>query len=288
MSRLSTEQRQLILLFAVMACGLAGMGRIDAIRAGSPMPPPTAKGELGSELEFLRSHCTGPREPGESNCFIDLWAEQNLRKLALESGLTNNHALFINSHGLGVLTARGMQYAYQPHQSLLHPGEKAPFFSAADVAKVLGPGNVASIHNVLISGCNADAAFSAKQLRQLFVNATNFVHMPAGKFGYQSMFFQALTRESSQIKPLYETAAKNQSGKTEFFLENTPSASATQLSPYIAELFKPGSSAPFKTQLAGRELLVPGQRPCLVSKTAPSSSPHPERGCLHPRDPRKP
>ncbi len=274
-----------------MGCTLAATSRTAALRTGSPTPPaaPTpARGALGSDLDFLRAHCAGPKEPGESNCFIDLWAEQNLRKLALESRLTNNHALFINSHGLGVLTARGMQYAYQPHQSLLHPGEKPPFFSGADLAKVLGPANVANIHNVLISGCNADASFDAKELRRCFVNATNFVHMPAGKFGYQSMFFQVLTRESSQIKPLYETAAKNQSGQTEFFLENTPSSKATQLSPYIADLFKPGAYVPFKTQLAGRELLVPGQRPYVVSKAVLSSEPPPERGCLHPRDPRKP
>jgi len=250
-------QRHLILLAAFLAYTGAASSTATA-RDMSPLPcAMPLRGEYGASLDFLRQHYSPPQHPGESNHFIDLWAEQSLPAFARECKLTNAHALFINSHGGGLPTAGGTKYAYYPHQSLLKPAEKPPRFSAADVAVVLGPQNAAQIHNILISGCNADASFDARELRRCFINATNVMHMPAGRSGYQQMFRQILISRSSSIQPVYETCAKNRQGKTEFFMGKNPSANATQLSPYIAELFKPGDTAPFRVQAAGREILAP-------------------------------
>src|SRR5205085_2040682 len=109
------------------------------------------------------------------------------------------------------------------------------------------------------SGCNAEGAFSANEIRQYFVHATNVVHMPAGELGYQSMFRQLFTTPSWNIKPVYETFAKSNSGKLEYFVVTDPSPKATPHNPYIAELFQPGAGTPFKTQTAGREILAPSQ-----------------------------
>ena len=267
-----------MLLLVVIAWSCVENGRAATNSPAVLVLPAAGRGEFSCSLDFLRKHCSGPRGAEESNFFVDLWAEQNLKKLAFECGLTNNHALFINAHGVGVLTGRGTQYSYQPHQSLLAPNEKAPHYSVGDLLKILGPLSADKIHNILVSGCNVDGSFSSRELRKYFVNATNIIHMAAGRFGYQSMYFQVLTRESSQIKPLYEICAKNKAGKLEFFLENTPSANATLLSPYVAELFRPGTLAPYRTQTAGREILVPAQPSLLISRARISARP-PERGC---------
>jgi hypothetical protein len=71
------------------------------------------------------------------------------------------------------------------------------------------------------------------------------------------MFLQALVNHSKAIKPLYETCRKNSLGLTEYQLGTAPARQATRLSPYVAELFRPGEKKPFKTQVAGRELLDP-------------------------------
>src|SRR2546423_1326664 len=103
MNRLAAMRRYLILLIVGLAGGLPASSQA-ATNAVRPLVfPSSANGELGCDIDFLRNHSSGPRGSGESNFFIDLWAEQNLRKLAVECGLTNNHALFINSHGVGVL-----------------------------------------------------------------------------------------------------------------------------------------------------------------------------------------
>jgi hypothetical protein len=226
-----------------------------------------AKGVFGSPLELLVKHYTPPKNPEESNHFIDLWADQDLRAFALASHLTNNHALFINSHGKSLTTRQGAQYAFYPHASLVARHRKAPAFGVADVALVLGSA-AEQIHNVILSGCNTEGAFSAQEVRRYFVNATNITHMPGGEMGYQTMFRQALTCNSWTINPVYEQRAKTASGQVEYVLESNPSPQATKMSPYIAELFAPGEVVPFRTQLAGRELLV-SVEPALAS--APES-----------------
>src|SRR5438128_1001360 len=67
------------------------------------------KGFFGSPLELLVKHYTPPQNPGESNHFIDLWADQDLRSFAAASKLTNNHALIINSHGKSLASHEGTQ-----------------------------------------------------------------------------------------------------------------------------------------------------------------------------------
>src|SRR5437762_1343330 len=109
------------------------MSKAAALGSRKPGLSDASRGEFGFPLATLRKHYSPPQTAGESNYFMDLWAEQNLRTLAYECKLTNNHTLFINSHGGGVTTGRGTQYAYYPHQSLLGPKEKSPRFSAADL-----------------------------------------------------------------------------------------------------------------------------------------------------------
>jgi len=216
-------------------------------------------GEFGAPLDFLRQHYSAPQGPGESNYFIDLWSNQELRSLVMACKLTNNHALFVNSHGKSLATRRGTQYAFYPHQSLLGAKAAAPPYSAADLARVLGAENASGIHNLILAGCNVEGAFSSQEFRKYFVNATNIVHMAAGELGYQSMFRQLLTSPSWNIEPIYETCAKNRSGRLEYYTGHAPSAKATKLSPYVAELFEAGAIDPFRTQRAGREILSPAE-----------------------------
>jgi len=217
------------------------------------------QGEFGSPITFLRQHYSPPQAPGESNHFIDLWADQDLRKLVIEYKLTNNHALFVNAHGKGLATRRGTLYALYPHQSLLRAKENAPAYSAADLARVVGAENAGAIHILVFSGCNVEGAFSSQELRKYFINATNIIHMASGELGYQSMFRQLLTTPSWNIQPVYETCTKGRSGKLEYYTGYSPSEKATRLGPYVAELFEPGAIDPFQTQRAGREILCPMQ-----------------------------
>jgi hypothetical protein len=228
--------------------------------AAAPQPAlsPEARGEYGADLGLLKTHYSPPQQRHESNYFIDLWSDQDLRMFALACGMTNNHALFINSHGTGLATAHGIEYVLYPHASLLQPKEKICYYSAADMARLLGA-DANRIHNLVLASCNTSGAFDARALRKYFVNATNVIHMAAGEPGYQSMFRQVFTSHSSKIKPMYESCVKNKSGELEYILGDCPSPKATRLSPYMAELFRPGEMAAFRTQIAGRELLAPAQ-----------------------------
>src|SRR5690349_14043220 len=94
----------------------------------------------------LRQHLVGPTVKGESNFYLDLWQPPKMRVIAPGSGLTNNHALFINSHGKGIKTQSGRKFVFYPHAEM-GKGE----FSIADVATAMGAEKVATIHNVVIS-----------------------------------------------------------------------------------------------------------------------------------------
>lgn len=204
----------------------------------------------------VSAYYTPPQLPGESNHYIDMWGETPLRELALTAGLTNNHTLLINSHGKAVRTPRGLEYVYYPRNKGVSGDETNLTFTAADLAQALGPA-AGEIHNIILSGCNKEKAFSAASLRQYFVNATNVVHAPAGQLGYQPMFFQALFNISTEIKRLYETPRVNKAGQMEYTVDYTRQPKSTVLRPYIAELFQPGKAQPYRIQTAGRELLVP-------------------------------
>jgi hypothetical protein len=215
------------------------------------------RGEFGSDLGYLAKFYTPPQEPGESNHYIDLWAGRNIRTLAIAAGLTNNHALFVNSHGKSVLTGRGIRFAFYPHERLLGPDEKAPHFSSGDLARILGSANAGTIHNILIAGCDSDGAFRSDELRRHFVHATNITHVASGALGYQEMFLQAFVAHSANIKPVYETTSTDAAGHWVYHLGNCPLPHAKKLSPYVSDLFRPGEKEPFRRQVAGREILVP-------------------------------
>lgn len=206
--------------------------------------------------QALASFYTPPQLPGESNHYIDMWGETPLRELALAAGLSNNHALLVNSHGKAIHTAHGQEYVFYPRMKELEGSDDQPMFSAADLAAALGLA-ASEIHNIVLSGCNKESALSAVELRKYFVNATNIVHAPAGQLGYQPMFFQALFNVSTEVHPLYETPRANKRGEIEYTVDYTRRSKSKVLLPYIAELFKPGKAEPYRIQTAGRELLDP-------------------------------
>ena len=79
---------------------------------------PAGVGEFGGNLELLSRYCSGPKTKAESNFFIDMWAEQNMASLLRLHGFTNNHALFINSHGRSGPGERGVRFVLYPHASV--------------------------------------------------------------------------------------------------------------------------------------------------------------------------
>ena len=71
--------RKTAIMMAVAGClittGLRlGVGRLTL--AGRS--PESDCGSYGSDLKFLRRSHTGPRQPGESNHYIDLWSPRAL------------------------------------------------------------------------------------------------------------------------------------------------------------------------------------------------------------------
>ena len=195
----------------------------------------------------LKQYLVGPTVAGESNFYLDLWQPAKMRVIAPGSGLTNNHTLFINSHGKGVKTRHGIRFVFYPHKDI-GAGE----FFIEDIAAALGPATVSKIHNLVISACDTDSTFSVAAVRKHFPNATNIIHSARGEAGYQEMLFQILLADSSQIETLYQSRTAD----GEFDFTNRPVLGAKKLSPYVASLFRPGKAKPYRTQKAGRELLT--------------------------------
>jgi hypothetical protein len=220
------------------------------------------QGEFGGNLGFLRSFYLAPQIQGESNHYIDLWEGQKLRAIISINGLTNNHTLFVNSHGKGM---SGGRFAFYPHQSLGWPGGEAPCYSAADLAAIVGEAHIQNIHNIVLAACNAEGTLSATDLRRCFPNATNIVHSARGELGYQAMFLQAIVNNSWNIKPVYEWCERNGQGQFEYITGLTPPPGAKRFAPYVAEIFRSGANDPFQVQRAGRELLDPERRRILTS-----------------------
>jgi hypothetical protein len=196
----------------------------------------------------LNQYLVGPTVKGESNFYLDLWQPPKMRIIAPGSGLTNNHALFINSHGKGVNAKDDVRFVFYPHEEI---GKSE--FTIADIAAAVGPDNIGKIHNVVISACNTDSSFDASEVRKHFPNATNIVHSAPGQAGYQEMLFQMLLADSSQIETLYQSRGNDDD---DFEITNHPVRGSKKLSPYIATLFEPGKAKPYRTQKAGRELLT--------------------------------
>jgi hypothetical protein len=213
------------------------------------------RGEFGADLSVLTKFCSGPQNEKESNYFLDMWSGQQMAQIARLNGLTNNHTLFINSHGKGGLGVFGNRYGFYPHRSLLQPKTVEPVFSAKDIARMLGPERVNSIHNVVISSCDLEGCFSAPEIKKCFPNAKTIVHAPRGQAGYQPMFYSALVNHSSEVQPLYETRIQPNSNTPGYHIGSVPEAGAKKLNPYVAELYLPGAQKPYRSQIAGRELL---------------------------------
>ena len=220
-----------------------------------PIRCESVPGEFGGDLALLKTFYTAAGT-GDGNHYFEMWKpDAGIRGITRACGLTNNRALFVNSHGDAVPTVRGTRYGFRPHQSRLPEANHVPSFSARDLASVVGPAAATNIHNICISGCNIDGMLNPVELRHYFPSATNITHIAAGESGFEPMFIQALTLPSGDIRPLFETAQKKRSGEMAYSLGHSDAPNAMRLPPYIAELFLPGASQPYATRIAGRDLL---------------------------------
>lgn len=259
---------------AVLACGLAGSSAdardrraLEGHATDARVEPKLGRGQHGGELRLLQSFHQAPRTNGESNHLFDLWESGGLSGFAKFHGLTNNRALIIDSHGTDFFTWGGSQYVFRPNTRVLPPGTDLPSYSVRDFAQVMGPAAAASIHNVVIAGCNQRGAFKASEVRRYFVNATNITYMAAGNLAYKPCFFQALNRHSLNIEPLYGRPSVTTNGATRMEISRVASPGAVVLGNYVAELFEPGARHPYRIQRAGRELLEPGVLPTTPATT---------------------
>ena len=238
--------RQLILALPLL---LAGMVLAPGEAVGAE------RGEYGGDLEFLGQHHTTPAA-GESNHYIDLWTPGALPVMARVNGLTNNRALFVDSHGKGGC-APGNGYGYFPRQSLVPAGSRTPHYSISDIAATLGTKASRSIHNVVIAGCNEEGRFNSREVRRHFPNATNVTHMAAGQLAYKPMYYQAIIHRVEDIRPLYGLNTRTHGGRVETQIVNEPLRGASPLGNYTADLYLPGGLTPFRSRPAGRDLLEP-------------------------------
>ena len=213
------------------------------------------RGQFGGNLDFLRRHHTAPGV-AESNHYIDLWTPGALPALARVNGLTNNHALFVDSHGKAGCGS-GNGYGFYPQEKLVPAGMRTPYYSPRDLAVILGPGAVQSIHNIVLAGCNEEGRFSSREIRRYFPNATNITHMVAGQLGYKPMYYQAIVHRVEDIRPLYGMNTRTRDGRVETEIINEPASGAKPLGNYVADLYLPGGRSPFRTRPAGRDLLEP-------------------------------
>jgi hypothetical protein len=204
--------------------------------------------------------------------FLDLWESQNLRSIVQSSGLRDTHTLFVNCHGKAIKTATAKRYVLYPHEELLSD-ETTPLFDFEDLVRLIGQTNTARIHNIVLSACNLEGALDLAALRNFFPNATNIIHTAAGKEGYQPMLFQMLLNQSTRVETLYERPVKTRSGDIEYEISNKPRRGAKKLSPYVAALFSPDGTRPYRTQTAGRELLLPRPAPSLAALPESSGAP---------------
>lgn len=161
---------------------------------------------------------------GPSDYYIDLWGSDDTLNAIKENGLTNKHALYVDSHGIDSFS----YFVIRPDDSILN-GKTAPWFRVKDIAKVLGT-NTTNIHNVYFAACNVGGAFDSLEVKKFFPNATNIVHVPRRWKGNDEFFVQAITG----------------------FPKDIPNGNCR---PLWAELYLPNSSKPYRTVIANRSLL---------------------------------
>lgn len=249
---------------------LAGIGMVGAwlsgcVGTGEGMGAEASAlprwGEYGGNLHLLSSFYRAPQAPGESNHFVDMLGDGSLRGFAVEQGLTNNHTLFLLSHGGAIETPSGSRYALWPGRSKrCHP--RSASFSVSDVARFLGPAAASQVHNVMIAGCNRENLLCLGEFREFFPNATNITHAAAGCDPQESAFRRAMSYSSRDLDFLCQMPDTFSVGV--FERKKTGKEALRRGAPYVAELYLPGAKKPFVTQTAGRELLQPG-RPLLSS-----------------------
>jgi hypothetical protein len=242
---------------------------VSARSVGKERGASKERGEFGGDLGFLHRFYVGPQSSSESNHYFDLWSPGALPALARFNGLTNNRALFVDSHGSGGFRWHGRGYGLYPRETLLRPGQEMPGFSPADFARVLGRDHAATIHNIVIAGCNEEGRFRSQEWRRHFVNATNITYMAPGRLAYKPMFYQAIVTPSSEIKPLFGRESRG-SERSECGIEREPSPGAEPLGAYVADLYLPGARKAYRTQRAGRELLEAG---CAAATTRREDTP---------------
>ena len=217
------------------------------------------RGEYGGDLKFLR-HCYTPPGPGESNHYFDLWSEAALPVFTRVNGLTNNHALFVDSHGKTGCSVRGSGYGLYPSESLAPSGHNPPCYSFRDLAQVIGPEQAAQVHNVLLAACNAEGRFRSAELRRYFPNATNITYMTPGELAFKPMFYQAIAVPSGEIRRLFGRQRPVKSGQVECEILTADARDARRLGLYLSDLFLPSGRKPYRTVQAGRERLEPGRQ----------------------------
>jgi len=264
----SQQIKSLVKSIAVMVLGgLLVKSSMDGRKPGVHVAARTgeAAGEFGGDLEFLRRHLSGPQSAAESNYCIDLWNPGGLTDMVQASGLTNNRALFVDSHGRAGFSWHGGKYGIYPHERLVEPGQPTPAYSAKDMAAVLGQDSVAGIHIIIIIGCNEEGRLRSQEFRRWFINATNITYMTPGKLAFKPMFLQAITLPSSEVQPLHGKLRKISSTRTDSTIETFASAGTRPLGMYVADLYLPGAKKPYRTQRAGRELLEPSARADVAS-----------------------
>lgn len=256
---LKSQQSVLLIkaLTVMVFAGFIARHGLETSRGANPLFAGSSAGEFGGDLALLRKWYTPPQS-GESNHYIDLWSGTTLPALAHVNGLTNNHALFVDSHGKANSSSRGSSYQYYPNQPLVPPGQKIPSYSARDLAAIIAPEQRSTIHNIVVAGCNAEGQFRSDELRRYFPNATNITHMAAGALGFKPMYYQAIVLPSSEIRALYGKAAARKRNDLEYKITLTPSDDTTLLGSYVADLYLPSARQPYRTVRAGRELLEPG------------------------------
>jgi hypothetical protein len=246
-----------ISLIALLTEGCAG---VDRIASGN-----SRWGEYGGDLDQLRRFYFPPAIPGESNHLIELSqfrGDGSWKDFLANHGLTNNHALIVASHGKAIPCGLGSCYAYSPEKSGSHAHDLD--FSAEDLASVLGPA-AREIHNIVIAGCDTEGIFDPNALRRWFVNATNITHAPREKLASETAFVNALIYRSRDIKFLFGMPDSFVVGR----FDHRPAKKPTTPSPYIADLYWPNGTKPFRTQIAGRELLKPEESAPALTLTVP-------------------
>lgn len=179
--------------------------------------------KLDKNIEFLK---TRVEKFGSSDYFVDLWGDDDIMQTIKDSGLTNKHALYVDSHGLRTLT----DFVIRPDERVFKPMLKyPPWYKIKDIAMVLGV-ETNNVHNVYFSACNSKDGFRAADVRKVFPNATNICHVPSGYKGNTKFFVEAITG----------------------YPKDDPKRICR---PLWANLYLPNAKTPYKVIIANRSLL---------------------------------